>query len=434
MKFAHLPLAVVCLLVGAIRCSPSTPVARNEVSHQLDSLLQTNEVFKARRLFTRHQHHLPQPDSLLFAAQLENTFNHAQTSNACIANLLQHYSTQLDDTVKSDLLQLKLQNHVRLFEYREAVTTSVELLENYGAYLDSLKRADLSNELAMWHALKDEPAQVLVKKEYSEIELASGSRIPTFFNRSKRGVDMIFDTGANMSVLIESLADSLNVKYVDGTVRVKGILGNEITAKIGIASTISFGNIELENVVLIVFPDSALYFEEADFQIHGITGYPVLAALGEIQRTQDNMLIIPTEASTSSYSNLALDFLTPVVEVIHGEDSLVFTFDTGADKTWLHKKYYDTNKDSIDGKHRKTSVTMGGAGAVHTYPVFLVDFPFSVGQSSATLTEIALFDSLINLEHQHYSGNLGQDAVKSFYSMTLNFDFMFIEFSNNQQQ
>lgn len=344
--------------------------------------------------------------------------------------LLKDYPTLLSEKTKHDLYKIKLQNHVRLFEYGQAAEVTIELVKNYGDYLDSTEIIDLKNEWNIWNGLRHQQPQLLIKKKYSKIQLIEGSKIPTFFNNSDSSVNMIFDTGANISVIIESLAKSLKMKYLDSSLKVKGILGNDISAKVALASSMNFGNIELVNVVLLVFPDSALYFPEADFQIYGITGYPVISALGEIQRTRSNELIIPEEASKGSYSNLAMDYLTPLVEGVNEEDTLIFTFDTGASKTWLYENYYKRNETSIKLKPKKTEIVLGGVGSVNTYQVFLIDFSLTIGTANLKLDSTILFSENINPEHNKYSGNLGQDVVKSFDKMTLNFVDMFIQFSN----
>lgn len=326
---------------------------------------------------------------------------------------------------------MKLQNHARLFEYDQAANTSIEIMEKYSSYVDSVELTDLSNELNIWSGLRNEPPQLLSKKEFTEIKLIAGSRVPTFLNRSPKSVDLIFDTGANFSLIIESLADSLQIKILDTQVKVQGILGNEILAKIGISSSMTFGNIQLQNVVLLVFPDSTLYFEKADFQISGIIGFPVISALGEIHRTTGDILTIPAEVSESSYSNLALDYLTPLIEVASEGDSLVLTFDTGAGRTWLFEKYYRSHKEDIDQEYQKTEITLGGVGAVNKYEAFLIEFPFSIGNSSSILDSTIVFDHVFFREQMKYTGNLGQDIIQSFDTMILNFDAMYIQFSNN---
>ncbi len=397
----------------------------------LEDLLDRKQVFQAQRIFLKEKENLPEVDRLMFSSHLENSFNHSASSNTSINRLIDNYSDQIDPKQMCDLLQLKLQNHVRLFEYEQSAQVNNDLLKNYSNLLDSTTLADLGNTLNIWSGLSGQAAQRVIKKEHSKIELIGGSRIKTNLNNSDTVVNMTFDTGANISVLIESLADATNLEYMDASVGVTGILGNETMAKVAIASSMKFGNIELENVVFLVFPDSALYYEAANFQIYGIMGYPVISALGEIHRTTDNYLIIPSEPTKTNYANLAMEFLTPVVEVFNEQDTMLFTFDTGAGKTLLYEKYYQRAEESIKAKYEKTNLVIGGVGAVQNYEGYLIDFLLQIGGMSLDLDSTKLLSKNIDPEHDFYDGNLGQDVIGAFDKMILNFEDMFVAFSNN---
>ncbi len=426
----RLSFLLTTIYLGIFLSCEIPQTTNNQIVNKLYSLLDQMEVFQARRLFQQTKHKLPQSDSLLFSAKLEYFFNNPIQSNYSISNLLNHYSAQLSDNEKSTLLKLKLHNHVKLFEYSQATDATIELIEKHYLQFDSTEFYELKNELNIWNSLRDKPAQLVTKKEYSKIDLIGSSKIPTFFNHSNSSVNMIFDTGANISVVTESVATSMDIKHLGSSVSVKGILGNHITAEVALASFMNFGNIELENVVLLVFPDSALYFAEADFQIFGIIGYPVISALGEIQRTRNNELIIPSVSSINSYSNLAMDYLTPIVEVVNEQDTLIFSFDTGASETWLYENYYQRNSTIIENRYKKIKINLGGIGSTNKYQVFLIHFPLNVGGSGLELDSVVLFQKNINPDHNKYSGNLGQDVINSFDKMTLNFEQMFIQFSN----
>ncbi len=346
--------------------------------------------------------------------------------------MLQHYLISLNDSTKCKLLELLLENNIKLFNYNQAVDIAHELTDTYASYLDSTKIYELKNESNIWNGLRNSPAQFVVKKDYTKIDLVDGYKIPVSFNHSNSNVNFLFDTGANISGMIESTAKSMGLQFLDGSCKVRSILGNEVSAKIALAKLMQFGNIELENVVFLVFPDSALYFPKAKFQIYGTIGFPVISALKEIQITKSGQIIIPSETTKSDYSNLALDFLSPIIEVVSNGDSLPFTFDSGAGKTWLYEKYYKKYKEKIDKKYHIAQITLGGVGRVNRYEGYYIDFQIEINNDTLALDSTILLPRNINSEHKYYYGNLGQDVIKSFDKMTINFDEMFVKFSNDQ--
>ena len=399
-----------------------------EISVELDKWLERNEVFKARRIYESYKEDISPDKSLIYSSIIANSFNASASSNKSITQLLNQYSEKIDDTTKYDLLKLKLQNHVKLFEYKNAFNVTSELIESYSPLIDSTELSDLNNQLNIWKALSDQPAQSIQEKQYSIIELVNASRIPTLINGRDEPINLTFDSGANLSVIISSLADSMGLKRLKSNFTVKGIMGNNITANVAIAEEIEFGNVKMENVVFMVFPDSALYFPDADFQIYGLLGYPVISALHEIQLTKDNKLVIPQESTESTYSNLAMNFLTPVVELVSVQDTLLFTFDTGASSTWIYEKYFNANKKDIRKKYELTQLNLGGAGGMVSHDVYKIEFPIKIGNQSLTIDSAILFPKKNQVIHSEYSGNLGLDAIKSFDKMILNFDKMFVQF------
>ena len=424
-------LILISVVVLFEACTPNQKFDVNKnITIKLASLLENSEIFKAKRLFESTKHQLSLLDSLIYSSKLDYYFNSPASSNIYLDRLFKHYSDELNNKTKCDLLKIKLRNHVKLFEYKEATNINSELIEDYSTFLDSLALIDLKNELNLWKALSNQPSQLVKYKNHSVIKLIDGSRIPTIVNSAKSSVNLTFDTGANVNIIISSLVDSLGIKRLKGTINIKGILGNDIPAEIALAKSIKFGNVELENVVFVVFPDSVLYFPHANFQIYGILGYPVISALQEIQLTKENELIIPSKTTESSYSNLAMDYLTPILELVSENDTLLFTFDTGAEKTWIYDKYYKANENEIKKNHEITQLKLGGAGGLVTHNVYLIDFPIKIGDQPLNLDSAVLFPTSIGVEHEKYTGNLGLDAIKSFDKMTLNFEDMFVKFSN----
>ncbi len=234
-------LTIFCILISS--CQQSQRLADSDtIIKQLDSLLENQEVFKGYRLFEQEKNKLPEIDRLIFTAKIGNCFNDPEKSNDSISYLFQHYLSSLNDSTRCKLLELELENDIKLFNYKQAADVSHELTENYTSYLDSTKIAELKNESNIWNGLRNSPAQLVVKKNYTKINLVDGLKIPVSFNNSDSNVNMLFDTGANISVIIESTAKSMGLQFLDASCKVKSILGNEVSAKIALAKLMLFGS------------------------------------------------------------------------------------------------------------------------------------------------------------------------------------------------
>jgi len=148
------------------------------------------------------------------------------------------------------------------------------------------------------------------------------------------------------------------------------------------------------------------------------------------KKYHQSRIIVPETGTGSSHSNLALDFLTPVVEVMSKNDTLLCTFDTGAGKTWLFKNYYDKFRSLIDSTYERTSVSLGRAGMINTYEGYMIGLDVMIGGPRQTLDSEVLLPRNLNSDQKYYDGNLGQDYFGSFDEMIINFDHMFVKFRN----
>ncbi len=82
--------------------------------------------------------------------------------------------------------------------------------------------------------------------------------------------DFVFDTGANLSVITESYAIKAGLDVRNVVFKVRAITGIDVNAKLGVAKLLKMGDVEVENVVFIVFPDSVLSFAGGAYRIRGL--------------------------------------------------------------------------------------------------------------------------------------------------------------------
>lgn len=424
-------LATGCKALPEGADSPIRPVAPSESigpylreTQFLDSLLVHHQYFKLRdHLISSPE--LPEHASLFYKALLESAFNQKKESHQNLEIILDRYADQLDDLKRVLLLETAAANSLFLFNYEEALEYTQMLLNL--ELVEGQKREEHRNNLRIYQALRMIPPQeVLLSRSILPIEkdLAGLARIPVQINHIPQQV--VFDTGANFSVITDSLALKAGMEIHDTQFKVTAITGKEINSKIAVARELSLGNSKLQNVVFLVFPEESLSFPQIDYTIDAILGFPVINAIGQVQLVNQEEFIISLSDPKDTPANLALDFLTPLVEVIEKEEILTFTFDTGANTTSLYAPYFELHSERILETSIQDTVHIGGAGGLMSIPVYLHPFTAQIRNSHFNLDSAPVYEHNIK-PYPGIHGNLGQDILSQFDTLTLDFNQMLLE-------
>jgi predicted aspartyl protease len=366
----------------------------------------------------------------LCTAFMQSVFSRFSESNVLFDKVLKESGKEIHDSIKAKIYECKVVNHINLFEYKEAFASSKILKDKYLKYLDDEEKENLGDEEGLWTAVNDAKPQTIVKTEDTKIQMkkdiAGLWNIPVSINKESR--EFIFDTGANFSVIIESLAKSLGMKMFDAKVKVGTASDIKVEAKISVCDELIIDKIVLKNVVFLVLPDESLDF--GIYKIYGILGNPVFRAFEEIRITKDNMLTIPKVLSVNNASNLSFSGFTPVLLMTNNNDSMNFTFDSGAMATMLYKPYLDKFSKDITDKYELIDITVGGAGGRKTVKGYNIkDVTLSTCQSTGTLANVRVLAEYLKKKESHFFGNLGQDYISQFGEMIVNFKDSFIQFN-----
>ena len=393
---------------------------------QIDSLLQRKQFFAARDTFLLVANELTRFHQLRAGAELDNVFNRLQASNGKIDSLLSDHKDKLSDNDMYQLFRLKQMNHSKLFEYKQANNALHEMLTHYKKDMTEEEVKDFQNTKKIWASLVNQPKQLVTIQENTALPVTINKLgLQTLLlTHDTVAIDFIFDTGANFSTITESTAKKINVQLMDTTViDVGSITGEKVKSRIGVCPGFNLGSIHVQHAVFLVFPDSALAIPQADFQINGIIGFPVIEAMKEIQLTKAGQLFVPQKRSTYPEQNMAINFLTPII-LLEGDN---YTFDSGANSTTLYDTYFVKHKKDIESTYNETDLTIGGAGGNKTRRGYYVSFKTAVNGKPVVLDSVQLFKESLKNDN-FFPGNIGQDLIKKFDKMTLNFESMFIRF------
>lgn len=412
-------------------CFFSGVAVRAADTGKLDSLLRHRHFFELKReLQTDAYSHLPAYKKLYYQAFLHNFFHDLTTSNQEIEQLLELYKKQLTNNEIGNLLMKKIDNHVKLYQYREAHETTQTLLHKYRSALTGEEREDARNSDIIWKGLQDVPPQTTTIISETQIayrrDLAGLITVPVNFADSS--YYFVFDTGANLSVITESYARKANLRLLNLRFKVRAITGLQVRAGLGVADELQLGNIVVKNAVFMIFPDSSLSFARGMYTIKGILGFPIIEQLQEV-RIDKNNLTIPQTAVDRAIRNFGVDELLPVISVGYNTDTLAFTFDTGAQFTFLNEPFYRHYKTLIDTAGHSFEMQVGGAGGIAKSKAYrLAQVPITVAGQNALLKDVAVKTTSSTPKDKLYYGNFGQDIMNQFKEMVINFRYMYVDF------
>lgn len=420
------------LLIFLFSCGyPTDKTSDPQLLSNLENLVETEDFFKLKTVYDKNIAKLSHKHSLYFSAIINSVFNKAQGSNEDIEKILANYSTSLSDTMLNKLHWKKLLNHVNLYEYEKAALTSDYIHKNYLALNDSSEIETLQNEIKIWKALKDVPKQEIIKTDDAIIPMTRDKvgllNIDVAFGDSVKNV--LFDTGANFSVMIRSLAEELGYQIVKADFYVTAATGKKVKSDIAIAEELNIGGIIFKNVFFLVLDDENLSFPQFDYYINGAIGFPVIEAMDEIRINKENQIFVPKNPVEYNYNNFALNGLMPIIAVEYKGDTLRLHFDTGASKTSLYSQFYKDYKNEIVNTYEKETFTSTSGGGMVEFEGYIINnVNFKVADSETILDSLRLHIANIGGEESNFHGNFGQDYIKQFDKMIMSFKYSSILF------
>ncbi len=392
-------------LCGTALADPGTEYARLYAAH---------DFFGLRAMMAAD----PRPDSeqkRFYQAAVLTAFNQPAAANKLIEGML---DSNIDTALMPFLLQMRMQNEQRLYDYAGALDAERTLIDFYERKGDP-RLADAQNSAKLLGALSGVAAQKATRSGDSHIIEADDGKLGYCIPVTV-GTDpcYILDSGANYSTLTRSEAERLKLKIIPAGVQVASSNGTLVSADVAVAPSLLLGNVQYGNVVFLVMPDSALTFP--GFTIPGILGYPVFVGLGAVTVRRGHVIDVAKAAPSRRVDDIALDGNDILTQVMVGDHSVLCRVDTGADRTVFYKSYYDQYKDEVDKAGKAHSVRSGGAGGIKTRAsVRLPVMDITVAGRPVKLRNVDVFTEK-SVGEDYLQCNLGQDAFKDYRSYTIN--------------
>mgnify|MGYP005811472651 CR=1 FL=1 len=396
---------------------------------KMSILLNRHEHFLTRQMVNKHRHNIPPAELGLYTAFIQNGLNQTIASNATINELI-NSDHQLTDSLLIQLKLIQRDNFIKLFDYRKAAATGRELMAKFPDALDSLTSHRIANKNRIYEGLQDTPAQRTVWRGAGVVKWTRDKiglmTIPVATTDITEGFAL--DTRAGISTIMRSYADKLKLRmtgvtYEEGS----GITGRTFQTELGIADSLSIGDLKVYNVVFQVLPDELLSFPSIDYSIKGIIGFPVILQWKHFTiNNEAGSLTLLKESDSASLTNLAFDEAAIVLQTYSDKDTLQFYVDTGATSSELFYNFFNEKTSLVKRNARTDSIEVGGAGGIETKLAYILPtLNLTVGNNQATLQDVHILTKP-TYKGQNYHGNLGHDFFRQFKEITFDFNKMSI--------
>jgi predicted aspartyl protease len=417
-------LAILALAATAAGAQPAPP------SDSISVMLRTRQYFVLSRLLTADSA-AGGVDRPCFLGQVQAAFRRIPPA---IAGLRACADVATDSSLRRDALERLATVLADAGRLQESAQALAELVDRFGRVTPAATPG-WQAALAMMRARTQGPPMRVASRGAARVRVERNqfgmTLVPAAVNGREQA--LLLDTGAGMSVLIASVADSLGVQMVPGTLPVAGGTGATMQGRVGTAQLV-FAGATLEDVPFLVLPDSVLHVRAGplQLQVRGILGLPVLVALEEFDLTSDGWLEVPQSPRLSGPPNLALDGQRLLADALFGQQAGVLTLDTGARSTTLYPPARSlVGADTAAGT--RGTIQMGGAGGTRTYAITrLPAVNVRLGDTVVTLRQVPMMAEAPNERARYAAGNLGQDVFGAYPVVTFNFREMILRLGTDR--
>ena len=370
-------------------------------------------------------------EMLFYQGAIANKFNRMQESIALLQNYLNN-SNPTGERLRN-CYELLGDNYAKSYQYKLAGEKYAWLVENCAEDYAGEKRQHLEYLNNIWNAASDVPPQTISFTGDTQVQAIrlESDHLETPVTINNEQVSFVFDTGANISAVISSTARKLGLEIIDRDISVGTSTDIRVDAKLAVASTFKFGNVECSNVIFLVLKDEDLYLKKRKYQLNGIIGYPVMQACRQISISANGKISIPAEITEQrpAEQNLCFDDMMPLINFVYKALPMTFLFDTGARKSQFWSKFFKSQEAEILKNAKLQTIDFGGVGGRRNIKAYIWDkLPVNFMGKTIFFEEAQIFLEPLNELSRNFFGNIGQDFMKQFEKMTIDFDLPGITF------
>lgn len=254
-------------------------------------------------------------------------------------------------------------------------------------------------------------------------DLANLLRVDVTFS-DRASVAMVVDTGAEISVIMDSHARAAGLRFLDGEVEV-GTVTEPVTGHLAVADRLQLGDMTFEHVLILVMPDEDLVFADGAYPLDGILGLQVFNAAGRMSWAEGGQTLTFGEAAPAlSPDAPSLFWHTDGIALAVGHDGseLGAFFDSGASRTIFRPGLLDHLSEDERASLSQSTRTRSGVGGTEEVVIQTLDrVELIIGGHAMTYADITI-DPPEDDEPAADIASLGNDLVRENAQVTLDFD------------
>jgi len=183
-------------------------------------------------------------EKLYLSALSNSKLNIFSESNSSINELFEKYADRLTDSMKLELYKAKYVNLSNLYQYSDALEADRKIINNFASLITPGELDDFKDNADFLEAIKDAPPMQVLQKQDSKIkifrDLAGLINVPADLSGTEK--NFVFDTGANFSVITESLAKKIGLKPGNKKFKCGTATGKKIDASTAISGDFRIGD------------------------------------------------------------------------------------------------------------------------------------------------------------------------------------------------
>ncbi|MBY8827615.1 retropepsin-like aspartic protease family protein [Hephaestia mangrovi] len=282
-------------------------------------------------------------------------------------------------------------------------------------------RGEADDDIAMARALQGLPP----------VRAIGSARVPLMPNKlGSRSASVVvdgfalpwfIDSGAEVSVVSQSVADRIEVRMLTGNVQV-GTTTAPVQGRMGVIDTLSIGGATVENLPVLVLPDAQLTIADLP-TIPAILGLPALAAFHRVAWLDgaselalgDDAPAVPADAPRLYWHEEGVGVPISTARGTRGAH-----LDSGANASYLRAAGHAL----LSRAQERAAVThdrrIGGAGGVvATRHKVLPKLTIKLAGAPVTLTDVSIIE-----QDKEGAARIGDDAIRQLGELALDFDRM----------
>jgi hypothetical protein len=409
--------AVAFALMGALAAASARPKTDLQ---RLARLYEDSRYFELRDALAPLKDD-PSPDLEFFRGTVDQVFNRLEPAVSRLRRFLASAENDPAHMLTKEAWALLGDAYRRLGRYRQAASAFRTVLDRFGPVLDDDERTSFEDQTSLWSSLAGVPPQSVEVAADAAIRMTR-RHLPVRVGRRQFFVG--YDTGANLSVLYESIAGELGIPLHGPAIKVLTGTGRWVEGRAGVLPEMRLGSILIRQMVVLVLPDRLFPPAKAGFGVdrRGLLGAPVLEAFGEFTETADGEFLVPARPQPRHPENMCFSGFMPVVEAVHRGNRIRLCLDTGATTTVLYLPFYNRHRGEINARSRPRETTVGGVGTSRRVTVRVLDeFDLRAGGKDLALRKVMVQTEETHSDTRYFHGTLGVDLLPQCSRMTLNF-------------